>query len=50
VNTADKSIWSSVAGENGYLSSDTDLDSQVDNKDKNDIWTGNLNEQTKVPN
>ncbi|NOX47922.1 MAG: hypothetical protein GXO89_13180, partial [Chlorobi bacterium] len=50
VNTADKNIWSGVAGTKGYVPSDMDMDSQVDNKDKNDIWTGNLNEQSKVPN
>ena len=50
VNTADKTVWSGVAGTKGYLSSDMNMDSQVDNKDKNDIWVGNVNEQTKVPN
>jgi hypothetical protein len=49
VNTADKTVWSSVAGTKGYLSSDMDLNNQVDNKDKNDVWSGNLNEQDKVP-
>jgi len=49
VNTADISIWSGVAGTKGYLSTDMDMDSQVDNKDKNDVWSGNLNEQDKVP-
>ena len=50
VNTADKTVWSGVAGAKGYLSSDMNMDSQVDNKDKNDVWVGNINEQTKVPN
>ncbi len=50
VNTTDKTIWSGVAGTKGYQPSDTDMNGQVDNKDKNDIWDGNENEQTKVPN
>ncbi len=50
VNNTDKIIWSGVAGTKGYQPADTDLNGQVDNKDKNDIWDGNENEQTKVPN
>jgi predicted outer membrane repeat protein len=50
VNTADKTIWSGVAGTKGYRSPDMDLNNQVDNKDKNDVWIENENEQTKVPN
>jgi predicted outer membrane repeat protein len=50
VNTADITVWSGGAGTKGYLSSDMNMDSQADNKDKNDVWVGNVNEQTKVPN
>ncbi len=50
VNNTDKIIWSGVAGTKGYQPSDTDMNGEVDNKDKDDVWSGNLNEQTKVPN
>ena len=49
VNDADKAMWSSLAGAKAYLSSDVNMDAQVDNKDKNDVWVKNVNEQTKVP-
>ena len=49
VNTADKAVWTGLAGTKAYLSSDMNMDLQIDNKDKNDIWSGNLNEQSKVP-
>jgi len=33
--------WYGKAGETGYLAVDFNLDGQVDNQDKNDIWTPN---------
>lgn len=41
--------WSTDAGNSDYLNGDFDLNSQSDNKDKNDIWVGNVNKQTQVP-
>ena len=42
INTDDITIkWSSEAGNNGYYGSDLDLDSDVNNLDKNDVWLPN---------
>jgi len=43
-------IWSTEAGNSGYLPSDATLDGQSDNKDKNDVWYQNNGENTQVPN
>jgi hypothetical protein len=50
VNTTDKSLWSGVAGAKAYLSSDMNMDEQVDNKDKNDLTIPNFGEYSRVPN
>jgi PKD repeat protein len=42
VTATDKSIWEFQVGKKGYLESDYNLDSQSDNKDKNDIRSPNL--------
>lgn len=43
-------LWSNDAAENGYYQGDMNMDSQVNNQDKDDVWILNLNEQTQVPN
>ena len=35
-------VWESEAGESGYLQGDYNMDSQVDNKDKDDFWYTNI--------
>jgi PKD repeat protein len=41
-------IWESQSGNQGYLESDYNLDTQSDNKDKDDIWTPNLGAGSQV--
>jgi hypothetical protein len=51
VDMNDKDLnWTLEAGSAGYFSSDLNMDSQVNNPDKNEIWEPNFNESTKVPN
>jgi hypothetical protein len=50
IDSQDKSVWSSAAGNAGYDPADYNLDTQVDNKDKNDEWVPNDGEGTQVPN
>lgn len=51
VNSLDKtSFWSILTGKTGYLSSDYNMDGQIDNTDKNDIWLDNIDANTQVPN
>ncbi len=33
----------------GYYSGDFDMNGQVMNQDKNDVWYWNFNEQTQIP-
>ena len=42
-------LWSIEAGTAGYLMGDFNMDTQVDNKDKNDIWYPNNGAGTQVP-
>ena len=42
VDTTDKSVWNAQTGMNGYKSADFNLDSQVNNPDKNDILIDNM--------
>lgn len=42
-------IWQPDAGKTGYLKSDYQMDGQVDNKDKNDVWVGNYMKTSQVP-
>jgi hypothetical protein len=37
----DKTIWSEQSGTTGYKPGDFDLDGQVNNQDKNEVWVGN---------
>ncbi len=47
--TDESPIWESESGTKGYLDSDYNLDSQSDNKDKDDVWSPNLGKGTFVP-
>ena len=51
VGLSDKIVlWETEAGTKGYLPSDYNLDSESNNKDKDDIWIPNLGMGTQVPN
>jgi hypothetical protein len=41
--------WSSEAGSSGYFGGDMDMNSQVDNLDKNEVWLSNLLLTDQVP-
>ena len=49
VDGDDKTIWSNNSGTKGYKAADYDMNSQVDNRDKNDIWTLNGSFTSQVP-
>ena len=49
INQADKVIWINQAGNNGYLPADFNMDSQIDNSDKNDYWFLNQNYYSTIP-
>ncbi len=49
INALDKSLWNSQAASHGYLNSDCNLDSETDNKDKNDYFVPNLSRQSQIP-
>jgi hypothetical protein len=49
INTADKTVWGTEAGSSSYKQADNNLDSQVSNKDKNDIWLINIGNECQVP-
>jgi len=42
-------IWEQQAGEAGYKSGDFNMDIEVDNKDKNDIWVPNTGSGSQIP-
>ena len=49
ITASDESlIWESQAGTKGYLESDYNLNTQTDNKDKNDIWAPNQGAGSQV--
>ncbi len=41
IDATDKTLWMNQTGTTDYLPEDFDLDGQVNNLDKNDIWVGN---------
>ena len=43
-------IWDPQVGNTGYLSGDFNMDTEVDNVDKNDHWVVNTGETSQVPN
>ena len=50
VTTTDKfPLWDVQTGTQGYLESDYNLDTQSDNKDKNDIWFPNIGSGSQIP-
>jgi len=49
VDGSDKTLWENQAGTQGYNSGDFDMDSQTENKDKNDNWYPNVGENCQVP-
>lgn len=42
-------IWQPEAGTKGYSQADYNLDGQVENKDKNEVWVGNYMKSSQVP-
>jgi len=51
VDENDKDInWTSQSGSAGYFGSDLNLDAQVNNPDKNEVWEPNVNSTSQVPN
>ena len=49
INIDDKDLWAGQAGTKGYKSSDFDLDTQVNNPDKNDLMIKNQDLSSQVP-
>ncbi len=49
INTADKTGWEDEAGASGYQKGDFNMDSQVDNNDKNEQWIPNNGKSDFVP-
>lgn len=49
INIDDKDVWSIDAAKRGYYPGDMDLNSQVNNQDKNDIWLPNNTLTDQVP-
>jgi len=49
INDDDKVLWTGQAGTKGYKSSDFDLDTQVNNPDKNDLLIKNQDLSSQVP-
>ena len=48
-NTEDLTYWRNKAGTTGYKDSDYNLDGQVENRDKNDIWVDSYNKHSQIP-
>jgi len=49
IGDPDKALWSNNAGTKGYKPADYDMDTQVTNKDKNNVWIPNRSYNTQVP-
>ena len=49
IDDNDRILWQNQAGTQGYNPSDLNLDGQVNNIDKNDIWHSNKNKGSQVP-
>lgn len=50
VNSYDKDpVWESEAGDQGYLKSDYNFDTQSNNLDKDNVWVPNLGNGSQVP-
>jgi len=48
IDVIDKTVWAGQAGTTGYKSADLDMDTQVDNVDKNDVYVGNNGSSSQV--
>ena len=49
INTADQTLWAGEAGTKGYKTTDFDLNTQTDNKDKNNVMVENTDLSTQIP-
>lgn len=49
IDEQDKSFWDSQAGTKNYISSDINLDGQVENRDINEFWIQNFSYSCQVP-
>ncbi len=49
IENADILLWKSNAGAKGYLSTDFNMNGQVNNPDKNDLWNENVNTESQIP-
>ncbi|MBN2174991.1 MAG: hypothetical protein JW731_12730 [Bacteroidales bacterium] len=49
VDDFDKAAWASTAGTPGYQAPDFNMDNQVNNPDKDDIWVENTTLESQVP-
>jgi hypothetical protein len=51
INVMDiETVWKPDAGKSGYKSGDFNMNIEIDNTDKNDLWYPNLNKISQVPN
>lgn len=49
VDSTEILVWKPSAGEQGYFKTDFNLDSQIENKDKDDHWLNNTGKESYVP-
>lgn len=49
IDIGDKTLWSNNAGDKGYKSADYNMDTQVNNQDKDDVWVQNTDFESQVP-
>lgn len=49
INLDDLNLWKQISGQAGYMNEDTNLDSQVGNKDKNDLLYKNQGASAVLP-
>jgi len=49
IDSADNSIWENQAGIQGYKTGDFDLNGQINNSDKNELFIINIGEKSYVP-
>ncbi len=50
IDMNDKDLdWANEAGNTGYYPSDLNMDTEVNNPDKNDIWETNLGDESQLP-
>ena len=49
IDSNDKLLWIDQLGTQGYKSADFDMNGQINNQDKNNIWLPNIGQGSKVP-